>query len=97
MRRHVSFLALVGLVTLLSPRLVLGQPRDLALSTVTHELMSPFCPGLLLADCRSDGARHLRAEIGRRLVESEDPDRNGPANDDRGLRERIDDALADLD
>ena len=36
-----------------------------------HDLMSPYCPGLLLSDCRSEGARTLRAEIGRRLQTGE--------------------------
>ena len=36
-------------------------------STITHELMSPFCPELLLADCPSDSARVLREAIARRV------------------------------
>lgn len=40
-------------------------------SVLTHDLMSPFCPGLLLADCKSDGARELRAEIAQRLAAGE--------------------------
>jgi cytochrome c-type biogenesis protein CcmH/NrfF len=35
--------------------------------TIARELMSPFCPGLLLADCQSSGAHGLRAEIRSRL------------------------------
>ena len=42
-------------------------------SAITHELMSPFCPGLLLADCRSEGARELREEISGRLESGETP------------------------
>jgi cytochrome c-type biogenesis protein CcmH/NrfF len=49
-------------------------PREQA-SALTHQLMSPFCPGLLLADCRSEGARQLRAEIDRRLDGGELPER----------------------
>ncbi len=30
---------------------------------IARELMSPFCPGLLLADCKSSGAFELRDEI----------------------------------
>jgi cytochrome c-type biogenesis protein CcmH/NrfF len=68
--------AAVASIVLASPRPATGQPRasDAAVSTVTHELMSPFCPGLLLADCRSDGARVLRAEIARRIDAGETPD-----------------------
>lgn len=36
-----------------------------------HGLMSPFCPGLLLSDCRSEGARLLRVEIDRRFSAGE--------------------------
>jgi cytochrome c-type biogenesis protein CcmH/NrfF len=43
-------------------------------NTLTHRLMSPYCPGLLLADCPSDGARALRAEIVQRLQNGERPE-----------------------
>lgn len=36
---------------------------DQAASAVFHETMSPYCPGLLLADCRSDAAAQLRSDI----------------------------------
>ena len=32
-----------------------------------QSLMSPYCPGLLLSDCRSEGGRRLRAEIANRI------------------------------
>lgn len=35
---------------------------------LSRHLMSPYCPGLLLADCRSEGARLLRVEIEQRLA-----------------------------
>ena len=38
------------------------------------ELMSPFCPGLTLADCPSPNAFELRAEIRRRLEAGESTD-----------------------
>ena len=38
---------------------------------LARELMSPFCPGLLLADCRSPGAQELRAEIRDRVERGE--------------------------
>jgi cytochrome c-type biogenesis protein CcmH/NrfF len=34
---------------------------------LARELMSPFCPGLLLVDCQSSGAYELRTEIRDRL------------------------------
>jgi len=40
-------------------------------SELIHGLMSPFCPGLLLSDCRSEGARQLRVEIDRRFSAGE--------------------------
>jgi cytochrome c-type biogenesis protein CcmH len=52
---------------------VAAQPVDEQGRMLTHELMSPFCPGLLLADCRSEGARQLRDEIGRRVAAGEAP------------------------
>ena len=36
-----------------------------------QNLMSPYCPGLLLSDCRSEGGRQLRAEITERMVNGE--------------------------
>lgn len=47
--------------------IALAQSAEQQASVLTHQLMSPYCPGLLLADCRSEGARELRAEIRRRL------------------------------
>jgi cytochrome c-type biogenesis protein CcmH/NrfF len=41
---------------------------------LTSQLMSPFCPGLLLSDCPSSGAAALRAEIRERLDRHEAPD-----------------------
>jgi cytochrome c-type biogenesis protein CcmH len=40
-------------------------------TALTRQLMSPFCPGLLLADCQSEGAVDLRDEIRRRLLAGE--------------------------
>ena len=48
-----------------------AQSAEQQASVLTHQLMSPYCPGLLLADCRSEGARDLRAEILRRLQTGE--------------------------
>lgn len=40
-------------------------------SEFIHSLMSPYCPGLLLSDCKSQGAFVLRAEITERLAAGE--------------------------
>ena len=40
---------------------------------IFSELMSPYCPGLMLADCPSPDAFELRAEIRARLVAGETP------------------------
>lgn len=44
---------------------------DREASEFIHSLMSPYCPGLLLTDCRSEGAFVLRAEITARLAAGE--------------------------
>ncbi len=62
----VSLLVSVVLVITPAP-VVLAQSAEQQTSALTHQLMSPYCPGLLLADCRSEGAQDLRAEILRRL------------------------------
>ncbi len=41
---------------------------------ITHSVMSPFCPGLLLADCPSEYARELRVEIEARVTKGESAD-----------------------
>jgi len=40
---------------------------DRAAGSISHDFMSPYCPGLLLADCRSDAAVALRTDIHARL------------------------------
>lgn len=49
----------------------LAESPEQDTNALTHQLMSPYCPGLLLADCQSGGARDLRAEILRRLKAGE--------------------------
>ncbi|MEQ1760911.1 MAG: cytochrome c-type biogenesis protein CcmH [Vicinamibacterales bacterium] len=39
--------------------------------TLAGQLMSPFCPGLLLSSCQSQGAHDLKDEITRRLEAGE--------------------------
>jgi len=62
----VCAIVVIIVVVLCASRLG-AQSVEQRTSTLTHSLMSPFCPGLLLADCRSDGARELRAELAARL------------------------------
>jgi cytochrome c-type biogenesis protein CcmH len=52
---------------------VSAQPRDSAAEaqTIFGRVMSPYCPGLLLADCPSPAAFELRADILRRLEAGE--------------------------
>ncbi|MGE3578621.1 MAG: cytochrome c-type biogenesis protein CcmH [Vicinamibacterales bacterium] len=44
---------------------------DARTKAITHDVMSPFCPGLLLADCPSEKAFELREEIGARVARGE--------------------------
>jgi cytochrome c-type biogenesis protein CcmH len=50
-----------------------AQPRDpeAAAQRIFTSVMSPYCPGLLLADCPSPAAFELRAQILRRLEAGE--------------------------
>jgi cytochrome c-type biogenesis protein CcmH/NrfF len=64
---------LAALIVLGMPPSVLAQSPEEQARTITHELMSPYCPGLLLADCQSEGARVLRGEILRRLRDGDSP------------------------
>lgn len=63
-------IAVAGVVTLTA------QSRDAAsqAQTIYTTVMSPFCPGLLLADCPSPAAFELRADIRRRLDAGETAD-----------------------
>ncbi|HEY6508005.1 MAG TPA: cytochrome c-type biogenesis protein CcmH [Vicinamibacterales bacterium] len=54
--------------------MVIAQSVEEGAGALAHQLMSPYCPGLLLADCRSTGAQELRAEILRRLQAGEESD-----------------------
>lgn len=52
-----------------------AQPADVDANAhrIFSELMSPYCPGLMLADCPSPDAFALRAEIRARLAAGETP------------------------
>jgi cytochrome c-type biogenesis protein CcmH/NrfF len=65
----------IAVMSLITPAsIAVAQSADQQASTLTHQLMSPYCPGLLLADCQSEGARQLRAEILHRLRAGETSD-----------------------
>lgn len=72
---HVSSgLAIVLLLTALgAPALAQPAPRQQA-ADLAHALMSPFCPGKLLADCTSPAAGDLRTAIRTRLEAGETAD-----------------------
>lgn len=48
-----------------------AETREAETYRLIRSLMSPYCPGLLLSDCRSEGARLLRVEIGERIKAGE--------------------------
>lgn len=65
-RVTIGIAALVLAATVATVR---AQPRDAAADaqTIFTNVMSPYCPGRLLADCPSPAAFELRADILRRL------------------------------
>lgn len=67
-RRHL-LAALVAALTLAAP-LAAQTPREQAWD-LAHELMSPFCPGKLLAECTSSLAGELREDVAKRIAAGE--------------------------
>jgi cytochrome c-type biogenesis protein CcmH len=74
-------LLFVVVLALASPALAQDAPAsaDRAVAnaeaqTIFREVMSPFCPGLTLADCPSPNAFTLRGEIEARLAKGESRD-----------------------
>jgi cytochrome c-type biogenesis protein CcmH/NrfF len=65
--------ALVGTAAA-SPRAEVAVDPARQAHDIAQALMSPFCPGLTLAVCRSAGAAALREELRRRLAEGEPKD-----------------------
>jgi cytochrome c-type biogenesis protein CcmH/NrfF len=57
----------------LSPASAQQDPKADA-ARIFDEVMSPFCPGLTLADCPSPQAFELRDQIATRLAAGEQPD-----------------------
>ncbi len=70
-RRHL-LAALVAALALAAP-LAAQTPREQAWD-LAHELMSPFCPGKLLAECTSSLAGDLREDVARRIAAGETRD-----------------------
>jgi len=73
---HLPALVLLLLVAGLAPALhaqpVSGETREDA--RLFREVMSPFCPGLTLADCPSPAAFELRKDLAGRLARGESRD-----------------------
>ena len=66
-------IGIAALVLAATVATVWAQPRDAAVDaqTIFTSVMSPYCPGRLLADCPSPAAFELRADILRRLESGE--------------------------
>ena len=58
----VAALVAVALLMLVAPA---GAAADDVAERVSHQVMSPFCPGLTLHDCPSQKAVELRSQIER--------------------------------
>jgi cytochrome c-type biogenesis protein CcmH/NrfF len=69
--RGISRNIFLAVIALIATSGACARAHDVDRSSRAHRLetalMSPFCPGLLLADCPSPNAAHLRAEIDSRL------------------------------
>ena len=70
-----ALLAIVTCLALGTAAVAGGQidDADADAHRIFSELMSPYCPGLMLADCPSPDAFELRAEIRARLAAGETP------------------------
>jgi cytochrome c-type biogenesis protein CcmH len=70
-RRLPRGLVLAAVIALASVTPAVGQPPpaevDRAARAIYGDFMSPWCPGLLLSDCRSSAAVELRDEVRRDL------------------------------
>jgi cytochrome c-type biogenesis protein CcmH len=74
--RSVAVVAAVVVLLLASVHLSPAQPDEVDANAqrIFSSVMSPYCPGKLLADCTSPAAGELRAEIRSRLAAGEPPD-----------------------
>ncbi len=70
-RRHL-LAGIVASLVLVAP-LAAQTPKEQA-TDLAHELMSPFCPGKLLAECTSSYAGELRQAVEQRIAAGETKD-----------------------
>lgn len=75
MRRRLAVLLTLGVLLAGTPstRAQAPSPKQQA-ADLSHQLMSPFCPGKLLSDCTSPNAGLLREELARRIAAGESAD-----------------------
>jgi len=67
-RRVCILLATTFSLLVVAPVFAATPEVDAAASAIYADFMSPYCPGLLLADCRSDAAAALRDDIRTELA-----------------------------
>lgn len=70
--RHLLILTIV--TTALSGGIAAAGQASPDAARLTHEIMSPFCPGRTLATCTSPAAAELRTEIETRSAAGESAD-----------------------
>lgn len=72
MRRRLALVLVTAGIVLAVPaiRAQAPSPKQQA-SDLSHQLMSPFCPGKLLSDCTSPNAGVLREEMAKRIAAGE--------------------------
>ena len=89
MIRRAALIVAVMLVAAVAVPAV-AQTRDSAAEAqkIFTSVMSPYCPGLLLADCPSPAAFELRANIRKRLDAGE-----SPVDIERGLYQTYGDVI----
>lgn len=77
MRSSTAVLVVLAVLSFAHPAASQPRPADHAnaeAQQLFREVMSPFCPGLTLADCPSPNAFTLRGEIEKRLESGESRD-----------------------
>ena len=72
-RRAPLVLALVAVLVAAAPSGAQPDDIDAQAQRIFTSIMSPYCPGLLLADCPSPAAFTLRLEVRERLKAGEPP------------------------
>ncbi len=68
-----TLMALCLAAALVAPAAAQGPSAKQQAADLASQLMSPFCPGRLLADCTSPKAGDLRTEMAVRLAAGESP------------------------